>query len=371
MICPETSELTSSSAIEEEINLKEAACNFYETFDSNEKFKTDESNKLDHLRQIFITKNPILCHEIKKLFTEMSHGCDIFTAEFHQRHSSPPPKRWQDLNDATCPLFLTLRQFLEILDASLPEPYFFSRHRDFSLKAQMESWNELSAANLMVSNSILNPVGNSEVEPQIEDSTLPDIKTDKRRMITYDVFAYTLWPTINRHVKLDCHPSIVWNEINTYIIGSVEALHSASGFLSREDYRNIGKKRAPNLLTCRDKIYDLFERYLIEKKRGEVFNFDEAEITFKLYQRMKNYNGVDWVIHEIFVDETQDFTQAELCLLIRCCREPNNMFFTGDTAQSIMRGVSFRFEDLKSLFFYANTTKDTQANIKSVQVVLG
>ena len=369
-MCPETSELTSSSAIEEEITFKKAACNFHEQFDSNKKFKTDESNKLDHLRQIFITKNPILCNEVKKMFTEMSRGCDIFTAEFHQQHSLPPPKRWQDLSDATCPLFVTLRQFLEILDASLPEPYFFSRDPDFSLKTQIENWNELNSTTLMAPNSVLNPVDNSKIEFQIEDSILPDIKADARRIMTYDVFANVLWPRMNKHVKLDCHPSLVWNEINTYIIGSVEALHSMSGFLSREDYKSIGKKRAPNLLSCRDKIYDLFERYLIEKKHVEIFYFDEAEITFKLYQRMKNYNGLDWVIHEIFVDETQDFTQAELCLLIQCCQQPNNMFFTGDTAQSIMRGISFRFEELKSLFLYANTTKDTQANNKSIQVVL-
>ena len=55
----------------------------------------------------------------------------------------------------------------------------------------------------------------------------------------------------------------------------------------------------------------------------------------------------------MFVDETQDFTQAELTILIRLAHNPNEMFLTGDTAQSIMRGVSFRFSDLKTLFHYA------------------
>ena len=45
---------------------------------------------------------------------------------------------------------------------------------------------------------------------------------------------------------------------------------------------------------------------------------------------MSGYEGDEWVIHQIFVDETQDFTQAELCLLIRCCQNPNDMFLTGD-----------------------------------------
>ena len=366
-MCLESCKLAS---FENEFTLEEAACNFHETFDSSEKFKTDESKKLDHLRQVFVTKNPILCNEVKKMFTEMSRGCDVFTAEYHECHSLPPPKRWQDLNDATCPLFLTLRQFLEILDASLPKPYFFARNPDSILKTHIESWSESYSTTLMASNIMLNPVNNNKIEFQVENSKLLEIKTDTRKIMTYDVFANTLWPKMNKHVKLVCHPSLVWNEINTYIIGSVEALHSVTGFLSREQYKSIGKKRAPNLLSCRDKIYDLFERYLIEKKHVEGFYFDEAEITFNLYQRMKNYNGLDWVIHEIFVDETQDFTQAELCLLIRCSQQPNNMFFTGDTAQSIMRGISFRFEDLKSLFLYANSSMDTQTNNKSIQVVL-
>ena len=57
-----------------------------------------------------------------------------------------------------------------------------------------------------------------------------------------------------------------------------------------------------------------------------------------------------WSVHRFYVDEVQDFTQAELSVLLRCCREPNGLFLTGDTAQSIMRGVSFRFGDLRSLF---------------------
>ena len=60
-----------------------------------------------------------------------------------------------------------------------------------------------------------------------------------------------------------------------------------------------------------------------------------------------------WILHEIYVDETQDFTQAELALLMCVCNNPNKMFLAGDTAQAIMRGISFRFQDLSSLFYYA------------------
>ena len=61
------------------------------------------------------------------------------------------------------------------------------------------------------------------------------------------------------------------------------------------------------------------------------------------------------------MDETQDFTQAELWLLMEICERPNEMFLAGDTAQAIMHGISFRFSDLASLFrYYAedNSQKD-------------
>lgn len=62
----------------------------------------------------------------------------------------------------------------------------------------------------------------------------------------------------------------------------------------------------------------------------------------------------NWNIQEIYVDETQDFTQAELYLMLHICQNPNDMFLTGDTAQGIMRGISFRFKDLRSLFYHAS-----------------
>lgn len=62
----------------------------------------------------------------------------------------------------------------------------------------------------------------------------------------------------------------------------------------------------------------------------------------------------NWNINEIYVDETQDFTQAELYLMLHICQNPNDMFLTGDTAQGIMRGISFRFKDLRSLFYHAS-----------------
>jgi hypothetical protein len=38
------------------------------------------------------------------------------------------------------------------------------------------------------------------------------------------------------------------------------------------------------------------------------------------------------------------YTRGELLLLLRTVEDPNQLFLTGDTAQTIARGLSFRFQ---------------------------
>lgn len=73
-------------------------------------------------------------------------------------------------------------------------------------------------------------------------------------------------------------------------------------------------------------------------------------IWFSGFFRMRNLRK-DVYFHEVYVDETQDFTNAELCILMQLCSIPNRIFLTGDTAQCIMQGISFRFKDLQALLF--------------------
>lgn len=95
-------------------------------------------------------------------------------------------------------------------------------------------------------------------------------------------------------------------------------------------------------------IYDLFEAYEEEKKQMQAF--DVLDVVFHIWTQLQTdpYRGV--VIHSVYVDETQDFTQAELRLIMRLCTHLNDLFFCGDTAQTIASGVAFRFDDLRSLF---------------------
>lgn len=54
------------------------------------------------------------------------------------------------------------------------------------------------------------------------------------------------------------------------------------------------------------------------------------------------------VINHMFIDEVQDLTPATIYLVSQVAS--NNIFYAGDTAQSISKGVIFKFSDIKLLF---------------------
>jgi len=62
--------------------------------------------------------------------------------------------------------------------------------------------------------------------------------------------------------------------------------------------------------------------------------------------RFRGYDGPE--IHYIMIDEVQDLPHAMVYLLSKTATY--GIFYSGDTAQTIAKGVGFRFCDLKSLF---------------------
>ena len=71
--------------------------------------------------------------------------------------------------------------------------------------------------------------------------------------------------------------------------------------------------------------------------------------------------GIDY----LYVDETQDFTQAELLLFWRIMKDPNKSLFAGDTAQAIARGVSFRFADITTMAYALTSGKEAERLVSS------
>uniref|UniRef100_A0A6J0UIH0 TPR and ankyrin repeat-containing protein 1 isoform X1 n=1 Tax=Pogona vitticeps TaxID=103695 RepID=A0A6J0UIH0_9SAUR len=322
--------------------------------DEAEEHTAEVSDKLEHLHQIFVTKNHVLCQEVQRNFIELSKSSKETS---HFRPLEANVFRLQDVTDENFPLFLTSKQLLLLLDASLPDP-FFLRNEDGSLKHTIAGWSTKDEA--IISNW-QEEDEDTEVEYD-EDEKTAEVQTresDLRVFVTYGVFAKKIWPEMvkGRHWSgKKYNPALVWKEIKSFLKGSFEAMNSPQGILSKEDYKKLGRKRSPNFKEDRNEIYQLFCLYQQIKSQGNYF--DEEDVLHKLFQRLSKLSVLPWCIHELYGDEIQDFTQAELALLMKCIDDPNAMFLTGDTAQSIMEGVAFRFSDLRSLFHYASKSNN-------------
>ncbi|NXU87811.1 TRNK1 protein, partial [Xiphorhynchus elegans] len=308
----------------------------------------EASNRLEHLHQIFVTKNPVLCQEVQKNFIELSKSSKVTS---HFKPLEPNIHKLQDIKDENFPLFVTSKQLLLLLDASMPDP-FFPRNEDGSLKRIIVGWSPQE--DLVIPNwQDEDEEGNLEAEHS-DDGGAADAyprESDPWTFVTYDVFAKEIWPKMIKGKSL-YNPALVWKEIKSFLKGSFEALSCFGGKLTEEQYKQLGRKRSPNFTEDRSEIYHLFCLYQqILSQRGY---FDEEDLLYNLSQRLSKLKMLPWSIHEFYGDEIQDFTQAELALLMKCINDPNAMFLTGDTAQSIMKGVAFRFSDLRSLFHYAS-----------------
>uniref|UniRef100_A0A4X2LFF3 Tetratricopeptide repeat and ankyrin repeat containing 1 n=1 Tax=Vombatus ursinus TaxID=29139 RepID=A0A4X2LFF3_VOMUR len=303
---------------------------------------------LEHLRQVFVTKNHVLCQEVQRNFVELTRSSK---ATSHFRPLEPTVHRLQDVRDESFPLFVTSRQLLLLLDASLPNP-FFLRNEDGSLKRNILGWSaheEAAIPNWQEEDEAGDGDGDYGEEDKASEACGGE--TDPRVFVTYEVFANEMWSKMVKG-KTPYNPALVWKEIKSFLKGSFEALSCPQGRLTEEAYQKLGRKRSPNFKEDRGEIYALFCLY--QRIRSQQGYFDEEDVLYNLSQRLSKLRVLPWSIHELYGDEIQDFTQAELTLLMLCINDPNAMFLTGDTAQSIMKGVAFRFSDLRSLFHYAS-----------------
>ena len=289
-----------------------------------------------YLRQAFITKSNILCNRFKKRFYNFVSGRKDMYQHFYEIKTKH--FKIQEVHPCAFPLFVTSHNWLLLLDISLEGKRFFEYNEDGSL--------------------LTNIIESECIEGSFEDIELFDMdlneqfpvaeqRKNSRRKVDSDFFINEIWPKFKlTQSKVD--PILVWMEIHSFIKGSLKALKTNEGYLMKEDYINVGVKMAPHFKDNREFVYKVFEEYKDIKQRHGYF--DDNDLIHNLYHRLIKMNRNEPLIHRLYVDEVQDFTQAELALLLQCSYIPYGQFLTGDTAQNIMRSVAFRFCDLRSVF---------------------
>ena len=319
------------------------------------KDKEEIATAQDHLRQVFITKSSILCSRVKKRFCNFMLGRKDVWQQFlnqqFQNNELIKHIKVQKFHPCAFPCFLTFRSWLLLLDLSLEGKSFFKYNKDGSL-----------STNIIESECVDGNFEDIELFDVDLSQQFPTCTQNKRswRKVDSDFFISKIWPKLKCRKAMKVDPILVWMEIHSFIKGSLEALKTINGQLTKEKYIDFGAKMAPNFKDSRYFIYSCYEEYEHIKQRNGYF--DDNDLIHNLFHRLIKMKNKEPLIHQLYVDEVQDFTQAELALLLQCSHVPSGQFLTGDTAQNIMRSVSFRFCDLQSLFH--DFQKNLDENIK-------
>jgi hypothetical protein len=105
----------------------------------------------------------------------------------------------------------------------------------------------------------------------------------------------------------------------------------------------------------REHVYNEFEAYQTYIKEKGLW--DECDRVRHLLQKFNDCNKVDSSVLDrvrrsrVYVDEIQDYTQIE-CLVFFYLGGPSGLFLAGDSAQSVVEGTEFRFEEIRSIGYF-------------------
>lgn len=130
----------------------------------------------------------------------------------------------------------------------------------------------------------------------------------------------------------------LFEEFKGVLTGSV----TDAAYLSRERYDNLGVKQSIFLDGERNKVYELFERYLAFLKENNYY--DSNMVSYRYLSQVEP--RYDFIV----VDEVQDITNIQLLLILRSLKTPGNFILSGD-ANQIVHPNFFSWSKIKTLFF--------------------
>ncbi|GJZ07484.1 UvrD-like helicase, ATP-binding domain, P-loop containing nucleoside triphosphate hydrolase [Tanacetum coccineum] len=173
----------------------------------------------------------------------------------------------------------------------------------------------------------------------------------RSREVTFDKFCSLYWPHFDTNLTKKLNSSRAFTEIISHIKGGLLAGECSDGKVSYEGYCLLAKSRSSTLTKeKREIVYNLFQAY--EKMKSERWEFDLGDFVNDIHRRLKNGNYKGDQMDFVYIDEVQDLSMRQLSLFKYICQNVDEGFmFAGDTAQTIAKGIDFRFQDIRSLFY--------------------
>ncbi|KAK1439383.1 hypothetical protein QVD17_05200 [Tagetes erecta] len=288
------------------------------------------------LHQLFVTFSSKRCYAVRKQFGEwkrLTCGGGSSSPSSLTRIddvdqmmlSEDIPDQLIHLPQDAYPLIITFQRFLLMLDGTVGTSYFA---RFPNVMRMMISRKKTNTSRLSVLEHFM-----------------------KFHNVTYELFCLSYWPFLNRKLTINLDPSTVYTEIMSVIKGGLLADKAPNGILPKDDYVALCDGWTSVFdAQKREIIYSIFLQY--DNLNVVNGHFDLADLVNDLHQRLEVEGYTGDIMDYVYVDEVQDLSMRQILLFKYVCPNVHKGFaFSGDTAQAIAKGIGFRFEDIRCLFF--------------------
>ncbi|XP_010246024.1 PREDICTED: uncharacterized protein LOC104589404 isoform X2 [Nelumbo nucifera] len=193
-------------------------------------------------------------------------------------------------------------------------------------------------------------VTGDEIQGDLNEIKMQELIRSKE--VDFERFYTLYWPSFNMKFTTKLDPALVFTQIISYIKGGRglgKTYHHEK--MDENDYIMLSEMRSSTLSKDeREMIYKIFLDY--EKRKQMNGDYDISDLVIDLHCRFRvdGYKGA--MVDFVYVDEVQDFTLNQISLLkYICANVQDGYLFCGDTAQTLMKGVSFRFQEIRSMFY--------------------
>ncbi|KAG1809265.1 hypothetical protein EV424DRAFT_1328374 [Suillus variegatus] len=262
-------------------------------------------------RQIFVTKSRVLATKVEEYFTKLLESLALAGYTLEELAKMKARSVQEGLVDP---------DDLPESQMNIPMRYSGLKDKHFPLFLTFDRLAKMIAAD------ILDKKDSAGAFFNVDNADAHDC------FVTYNVFANQYWPHFPQNLSKNLNPWLVFSEFMGIIKGSEHALTCPEGILDRPTYILLPHRSNPNFANKRGILYDMFDTHAILKAfRSKKFPVQQIDY--------------------LYVDEAQDNLLIDALLLRQLCKNPDGLFWAGDTAQTISAGSSFRFDDLKAFLY--------------------
>jgi tetratricopeptide (TPR) repeat protein len=179
-------------------------------------------------------------------------------------------------------------------------------------------------------------------------------KPTRTNLVDFKAFRNIYWPHFPLDLIKGLSPHLVFSDIMGMIKGSVQTCKTLIS-LQAQEYKDLSARVAPNVTSASDrvKVFRIFELYeKLKHKAGEHDSIDRVVHILKQIRSDMNLRALlADCVQEFYIDEVQDFRCLDIELFLTLGNDSRAFNFGGDTAQGISQDSSFRFQDVKALFY--------------------